>query len=224
MKNIVLLIFLVSIVLYSCENNSQQTDNGILYPHISDTSVVFLGNINNNYVYAYKDYIQFENNTISFSTIVVTEDFGYIIKNPMNNKYALQGFDEIDTLTIKFDIDDDNNLYSNIWHNSLGKKWNKSYESKKLKNNEPIYPVSTNYSEDMSHIFYVTGKFEEYNKNLYLFFAMQRQERYSIILDKENSIYYASKCDYFWESIEQEKKLEIKKNDIASALIKYFNL
>lgn len=224
MKNIIPSLFLISIFLFGCNSNSQQTNNGILYPHIIDTSVVFIGNVNNNYVYAYKDYNQFENNTISFSTIVVTEDFGYIIKNPMNNKYALQGFDEIDTVNIKFDIDDDDNLYSNIWNNSLEKKWNKNYETKKLKNDEPIYPVATNYSEDMAHIFYVTGKLEEYNKNKYLFFAMQRQERYSILLDLNNNIYFAAKCDYFWEPIEQERKREIKNNDIATALIKYFNL
>ncbi len=224
MKNIISSLFLISIFLFGCKSNSQQTNNGILYPHIIDTSVVFIGNVNNKYVYAYKDYNQFENNTISFSTIVVTEDFGYIIKNPMNNKYALQGFDEIDTVNIKFDIDDDDNLYSNIWHNSLEKKWNKNYETKKLKNDESVYPVATNYSEDMAHIFYVTGKLEEYNKNKYLFFVMQRQERYSILLDLNNNIYYAAKCDYFWEPIEQERKREIKNNDIATALIKYFNL
>jgi len=224
MKKFILFPFLISILFYSCENNTQQNNNGILYPHIRDTSVVFIGNVNNNYVYAYKDYIQFENNTISFSTIVVTEDFGYIIKNPMSNKYAIQGFDEIDTVNIRFDIDDDDNLYSNIWRNTLEKKWNKNYESRKLKNDEPLYPVATNYSEDMAHLFYVTAKFEKYNNNKYLFFAMQREERYSILLDKKNNIYYAAKCDYFWEPVEQEKKREIKKNDIATALIKYFKL
>ncbi len=224
MKYFILFLLLISILLYSCDNNSQQNNNGILYPHISDTSLVFIGNVNNNYVYAYKNYVQLKNNTISFSTIVVTEDFGYIIKNPINNKYAVQGFDEIDTVNIKFDIDDDDNLYSNIWRNTLEKKWNNNYEFRKLKNGVIVYPIVTDYSEDIAHLFYVTAKFEKYNNNKYLFFAMQREERYSILLDKKNNIYYAAKCDYFWEPIEQEKKREIRKNDIATALIIYFNL
>lgn len=219
------LVLSLFILLLNCsEVKRNNSTHGILYPHLNDSNFVYLDKVYNNYVYSANDFQELADEIINFSTIVVSEDFGYLIKNPQSMKYAIQGFNEVDTTNINFNIEADSNFYSEIWKNTVLKKWSTRYETKYLKDGNKLYPVSTTYSDDITYIFYVVSEFEIYNGNEYLLFAMQKEERYSVYLDKKNNSYSASKCNYFWVPIEEGEKREIKENDIATALMKYFKL
>ncbi len=84
-----------------------------------------------------------------------------------------------------------------MWQNAISKNWNKNYKPKKLLNGEPIYLVATDYLDNTSFKFYVVSNFEQYGSNKCLLIALQKEERYSIHIDRKNNSYSLAICDYF---------------------------